>query len=422
MATSPRAARAKASRRVTPDRSRSDSRFPWRFPGQPMYLSVRSAPLLEPCPEGRTNLARRKHSSASLSVWLRPLRALQGDVLVGGGVGEARDPAEPRLADSRSDAVDKSELPDRREDRPLINQLLHPVQDRLALLVVQLHRLLLVERVDIRVAAIDKRAALDDVGLEPGRGVAEGSGTGQYDIFEGLFRVSLDKGGALDRPQLHPDADRLKVVEHRFADVRVGRVAEKLAAIETLREACFSEELLGLLRIVDRRRRLPEEFVVVGDDRVAGDQGITERHGLVDPVAVDRQASGPPHLLFMPRRFRVPLVGEVYVEHALDDRRLQGQPRCLLQFFGELTADRIDDVDLAALQGREPRGLVGDHLEDQVLYIRRLAPILVEGFEDQLDTRRERHELVRPGADRRFLEPFVADLLDISLRHDPARS
>ena len=122
----------------------------------------------------------------------------------------------------------------------------------------------------------------------------------------------------------------------------------------------------------------------------------------------------------MPRRFRIPLIGKVYVEHALDDRRLEGQPGCALQLFGQLAADRIDDVDLAALECREPRGLVRYHLEDQALYARRLAPILVEGLEDQLDTRRERDELVRPGADRRFLEPFVADLLDVGLGHDPA--
>src|ERR1700738_1468946 len=108
----------------------------------------------------------------------------------------------------------------------------------------------------------------------------------------------------------------------------------------------------------------------------------------------------------MPWRFRVPLIRKVYVEHALNDRRLEGQPGCALQLFGEFATDRIGDVDLAALEGREPRGLVRYRLEDQALDARRLAPILVEGFEDELDAGCKRHKLVRPGADRRFLEPF----------------
>src|SRR5271169_4334026 len=96
---------------------------------------------------------------------------------------------------------------------------------------------------------------------------------------------------------------------------------------------------------------------------------MAEGQRLIDPVAVDRQAGGPPHPLVMPRRFRVPLIRKVDVEHTLDDRWLQGQPGGALQLFGELAADRIRDVDLAALQRGEPRGLVGDHLD-----IRRFTP------------------------------------------------
>ncbi len=49
-----------------------------------------------------------------------------------------------------------------------------------------------------------------------------------------------------------------------------------------------------------------------------------------------------------------------------------------------------------------------------------LSPVLVEGLHDQLDARRERHELVGPRADRRLLEALVADLLHVLLGHDPA--
>ena len=112
---------------------------------------------------------------------------LERDIFEGSRVREVGDQAEPRLADPRADAVEKGELPDRRKDRALVKELLHLVQDCLALLMVEFDRLLLVERVDVGVAAIDERAALDDIGFEPGRSVAEGAGARLDDVFEGSF-------------------------------------------------------------------------------------------------------------------------------------------------------------------------------------------------------------------------------------------
>ena len=135
-----------------------------------------------------------------------------------------------------------------------------------------------------------------------------------------------------------------------------------------------------------------------------------------------RQPRRVAHALVVPRRLRIPLVGEVEPEGALDHHRLQRQARRLLQLLGELAADRVGDVDLAALQRRQPRRLLGHHLEDQPLHGGHLAPVALEGFEHQLHAGREGDELVRPGADRRLLEPVLADLLDVFLRHDPARA
>jgi hypothetical protein len=85
-------------------------------------------------------------------------------------------------------------------------------------------------------------------------------------------------------------------------------------------------------------------------------------------------------------------------------------------------ADRLDIADTAVSghAGYIPwgRGLVGDYLEYQAFDAGGLAPVLVEGFDDQLHPRGERDEFVGPGADRRLLEALVADLLDIFLRHD----
>src|SRR6185436_12178007 len=56
------------------------------------------------------------------------------------------------------------------------------------------------------------------------------------------------------------------------------------------------------------------------------------------------------------------------------------------------------------------------------LDLRLLAPVPLERLEDKLHSRLERDELVGAGADRRLLEAFRADFLDVFLRHDPARA
>src|SRR5215204_7318041 len=108
-------------------------------------------------------------SPAKGNFWRQIIRSssasLDRDVLVGRGVGEQRDPAEPGLADPRPDAVDEGELPDRRVHRPLVYDLLHLVQDRLALLRIDLDRLLTVQLVDFGVAAVGEPAALDHICL-----------------------------------------------------------------------------------------------------------------------------------------------------------------------------------------------------------------------------------------------------------------
>jgi len=124
----------------------------------------------------------------------------------------------------------------------------------------------------------------------------------------------------------------------------------------------------------------------------------------------------------MPWRFRVPLLREIEPPRALGDNRLQGQPRRRPKLFGKLATDRVDDVDFALLERGEPRRLVGDRLEHQAFDAGGLAPILVEGLENQLQPGRERNEFVRARTDRRFFEAFIPDLLDVVFRDDPART
>ena len=90
----------------------------------------------------------------------------------------------PRLADARTQAVDEAELPDRREDPPLIDELLNFVQQRLALLLIEFGRLLLEHLVDVRIVPIDVWATLDREQLKPRGGVAEGTAAALDDALQ----------------------------------------------------------------------------------------------------------------------------------------------------------------------------------------------------------------------------------------------
>src|SRR4029450_6672433 len=74
----------------------------------------------------------------------------------------------------------------------------------------------------------------------------------------------------------------------------------------------------------------------------------------------------------------------------------------------------------ADLRGARTGVVVRDRLQDEPLHVRQLSPVLIEGLEDELDTRAERDEPVGTGADRSLLEALVTDLLDVFPGHDPA--
>src|SRR6476646_10766906 len=124
------------------------------------------------------------------------------------GVGKAGDPVEARLADPWANAVQEAELPDRRVDRLLVNQLLHLAEDRRAFVVIELVRLLRVQRIDVGIAARGEGAVLDDKGGEPGRGLAEGAARRLDDPLAIFLRgITGEESGALDRFEFRADAD-----------------------------------------------------------------------------------------------------------------------------------------------------------------------------------------------------------------------
>ena len=93
------------------------------------------------------------------------------------------------------------------------------------------------------------------------------------------------------------------------------------------------------------------------------------------------------------------------MEGAEHEGWFEGKPGCAWQLFGELAADGVDDIHLTALEGGQPRCLIGDHPQYQASDCRLLVPILVKGFENQLYTRVNETNLYGPAPIGAFLKP-----------------
>src|SRR5438874_1854277 len=276
------------------------------------------------------------------------LAGFQRYVLIGAGIGKSRDQPEAGFSNPRPVPVDKSELPDRRVDRALVDGLLHLFEDRAALFLVELGALLFEHLVEIGIAAISVHAALDRHLFEARRRVAERTAAALDQVPVLLLRIALEESGAFERLQPGADPDLAQIVDDRLAEIGVGRVAIIFTRVEAVRMTGLRQKLLGLFRIVDRLWRLPIKVEAVGHKRIAGQPRIAKGQRLVDTVAIHREAGGPAYPLVMPWGFLIPLVGEGQPERALNDRGLQRQPRRRAQLLGQLAADRVDDIHLAA--------------------------------------------------------------------------
>src|SRR4029453_19617557 len=103
--------------------------------------------------------------------------------------------------------------------------------------------------------------------------------------------------------------------------------------------------------------------------------GEAERLSLVDLVPIDRKRWSEPDTAVVPRRLRIPLtLGEVDPMRRGQQRSRELKARSSLDFLGERTTDVVGDVDLAALEHRQPRALVGDAAEHEAPARWRLAP------------------------------------------------
>src|SRR5262245_929253 len=123
-------------------------------------------------------------------LWALSLFGCQRNVLVWRRVGMAGDQAQAGLGDARPDAVDERQLPDRRIDVPLLHELLNLMQDRFALLGVELGRLLFEEGIDIGIVAVDIGATLHHERLQPRRRIAESAAGTLDQVLVGLLRIA----------------------------------------------------------------------------------------------------------------------------------------------------------------------------------------------------------------------------------------
>src|SRR5438128_4174578 len=266
---------------------------------------------------GQSASARRRSTSAPRS-WRRraptlPRSArslpLELHVLVRRRPRVVGDEAEPRFRHARTHSLQEGQLPDRKDHGLVVDQLLDAMEERLSLLRVKLTRLLLEEPVDVGVPPVGVGAARDHERLQPGGRVAEDAAQPVDEVLELLVLIRLEEPRPLERAKPRLDADGLKIVEDRLGVYAGPGIAPEVPGVEALRVPGLREELPGLARVVGVERRLPVEVEAGGDD-APGDLGEPEGHGLVDRLAVHRVVGRETHAPVVPRRARIPLVGE----------------------------------------------------------------------------------------------------------------
>src|SRR5262245_22917264 len=236
-ATTPSSCRlmARAPRRRLAARRRRRGTSPPRPSSPPRPRSSARAPRRA---RGRTAARRRREARRRISCAVPDAPwslASQLHVLVGPREPPGFEETEPGFFHARPDAVEEGEVPDRREHRPLMDDLLDPVEDHLALRAIQLRGLLTEEAVDVGVASVRVRAAGDGEGLEPGRGVPRGADEEVDEVLVFLLGDALEERRPLERTQLELDSHGFQVGEYRFAPGAHLEVAEELAGVEAVR-------------------------------------------------------------------------------------------------------------------------------------------------------------------------------------------
>src|SRR5262245_46160879 len=128
---------------------------------------------------------------AMVSSWIRGSLRLQLHVLVGRRECPARDEPESGFRHPGPLCMDEAELPERREDRLLVHELLDAMKGRLAALSIQLDRLLAEEPVDVGIAAVHVGASRHHEVLETAGGVAERAAQAVDEVLQLFLLIPL---------------------------------------------------------------------------------------------------------------------------------------------------------------------------------------------------------------------------------------
>ena len=232
---------------------------------------------------------------------------------------------------ARADAPDEGLLEDRR--RPCTwsrDDLLDLVEQRLALLAVELLGLALEEIVDLGQRAVGVDAVL---GRRTARAAPPRCRPRRWRRSTRPVQLLLapagHEGGALHRPHAASDADGLRIAADRLAQRGVGRQRGEIAGVEAVGVAGLGQELLGPRGIVARAARSAARTRRCGGTKAPVDLPKPSISAWLMACAVDGEAGGQPHAPIGPRRLRIPLVEEVQPEDAVDQRRGDaGCPAC----------------------------------------------------------------------------------------------
>src|SRR6059036_3963496 len=117
--------------------------------------------------------------------------------------------SEPRLRHARTVPLEDGKLPDREIHDLLVDQLLDPMKDRLALLRVELTRLLSEEPVDVGIPPVGVNAARGRERLDPGGRVPEDPAQAVDNVPELLLLIRFEEPRPFERAKPRADPGRL---------------------------------------------------------------------------------------------------------------------------------------------------------------------------------------------------------------------
>src|SRR6266850_898355 len=192
-------------------------------------------------------------------------RTLELQVLVGREV-EAGDPVGHNVLDARTEASREAVAVDRRVDDLIVHDALKLVQERLALLLVQLLRLPAEEIVNLGQRAVGESAVRCDEGLEPCGGVAADPADIQHNAAEFPLAPRRHERGAVHDAHPRADADGLQPSGYRLAHRVVGRERREVSRIESVGMTGLGQELAGARGIVRMRVDWQRELEVSRHD------------------------------------------------------------------------------------------------------------------------------------------------------------